>query len=291
MYELIQVTDTSYYVRSPAKIGLYRASQDEVYLIDSGNNRDAGKRAKRLLDSNGWTLKAILNTHSHADHVGGNQYLQSQTGCRIYATDIERVFTEHPVLGPAFLYGGFPYPELRHKFLMAESSEVLPLEDSCLPEGMERIPLPGHTWDMTGFRTGDGIVFLADCLSSEATLEKYGISFLIDVQTYLDTLQKVRDMEATLFIPSHADPTENIAPLARLNMDKVYEIADTILGICREPADFGTVLQKLFERYQLNMTFEQHALVGSTVRSYLAWLNAQGRLQAEIDRNRLVWRA
>ena len=272
MYELIQVTDTSYYVQSPAKIGLYRASQDEVYLIDSGNNRDAGKRAKRLLDSNGWTLKAILNTHSHADHVGGNQYLQSQTGCRIYAPDIERVFAEHPVLESAFLYGGFPYSELKHKFLMAESSEVLPLEESCLPEGLETLPLPGHSWDMTG-------------------LEKYGISFLIDVQAYLDTLQKVLDMEATLFIPSHADPTENIAPLARLNMDKVYEIAETILGICREPTDFESILEKLFERYQLNMTFEQHALVGSTVRSYLAWLNAQGRLQAEIDRNRLVWRA
>ena len=38
------------------------------------------------------------------------------------------------------------------------------------------------------------------------------------------------------------------------------------------------------------MTFEQHALVGSTVRSYLTWLRDAGRLAAEFDDNMLVWK-
>ena len=73
--------------------------------------------------------------------------------------------------------------------------------------------------------------------------------------------------------------------------NKVYEIADTILDICREPVTFDSLLQKLFTQYRLTMTFEQHALVGSTVRSYLTWLKEHGRLQAEIDNNRLLWKA
>ncbi len=38
-------------------------------------------------------LKAILNTHHHPDHVGGNLALAAQTGCRIYgpAHDLERI--------------------------------------------------------------------------------------------------------------------------------------------------------------------------------------------------------
>ena len=291
MYELIQVAQNSYYIQSPAKIGLVRTAGDQAYLIDSGNDRDAGKKVKKILDANGWSLTAILNTHSHADHIGGNQYLQKQTQCRIYAPGIEQDFTRHPVLEPSFLYGGFPPKELRHKFLMAQESEVCPLTEDCLPDGMKLLSLPGHSWDMVGFRTADDVVYLADCLSSEETLEKYQISFLVDVGAYLSTLEEVMKMKARLFISSHAQPAEDIAPLARRNIEKVHEIADVICSFCNEPRSFETILKSLFDRYQLAMTFEQHGLVGSTVRSYLTWLKEQGRLQAVIEENCLLWKA
>ena len=98
MYELIQITEQSYYIQSPAKIGLVKLNDTEVCLIDSVNDKDAGRRVRKNLDANGWTLKAIYNTHSNADHIGGNKYLQAQTGCRIYAPGIECDFTRHPIL-------------------------------------------------------------------------------------------------------------------------------------------------------------------------------------------------
>lgn len=135
MYELIQVGPNSYYIQSPAKIGLVKGSGNQVFLIDSGNDKDAGRKVRQLLDANGWQLVAIYNTHSNADHIGGNQYLQRQTGCAVFAPGIECDFTCHPVLEPAFLYGGCPPKDLRHKFLMAQPSQAQPLTDACLPEG------------------------------------------------------------------------------------------------------------------------------------------------------------
>ena len=89
MYELIQVTDRSYYIQSPAKIGLVRLQGNDVCLIDSGNDKDAGRKVRQILDANGWHLTAIYNTHSNADHIGGNAYLQRPTGCRIFAPGVE----------------------------------------------------------------------------------------------------------------------------------------------------------------------------------------------------------
>lgn len=289
MYELAQASGGSYYVESPAKIGLVRLDGDEVCLIDSGGDKDAGRKVRQILDANGWRLRAIYNTHSNADHIGGNQYLQRQTGCRVYAPAIERAFTAHPVLEPSFLYGGYPFRELRRKFLLAPDSDAELLTAEALPEGFEMIPLPGHFFNMVGFRTGDNVVYLADCLSARGTLDKYQIGFIYDVAAYLETLEMVKRLSAALFVPAHAAAAEDIAPLAQYNIDKVHQVAGRVLEACRDPACFEVILRRLFQGYGLNMNFEQYVLVGSTVRSYLSWLKDRGEVQAGFEDSMLLW--
>lgn len=290
MYELHQVGANSYYVQSPAKIGIVKLNHTEVCLIDSGSDKDAGRKVRQILDANEWRLTAIFNTHSNADHIGGNKYLQSKTGCRIYAPGIECDFTNHTILEPSFLYGGFPPTDLRRKFLMARESGAEYLTEAVLPKGMSVIPLPGHFFDMAGFRDMDDVVYLADCLSSKETLEKYQIGFIYDVSSYLETLEMVKNLKAKIFVPAHAEATDNITPLAQTNIDKVHEIADRILGICENPINFETVLQQLFNHYGLEMNFEQYALVGSTVRSYLSWLKDSGRMAVIFHSGQLLWK-
>ena len=290
MYELIKVTENCYYINCPAKVGIYLADKDHAYLIDSGNDKDAGKKVRQILDKNGWHLTAIMNTHSNADHIGGNRYLQSQTGCRIYSGGIEAAFIRYPVLEPAFLFGGYPCRELRHKFLMAQESDVEDLSREGFPEDIKVIPLPGHFFDMVGFGTPDGVVFLADCISSRKTLDKYGLTFIYDVGAYMKNLDMVENMEAAKFVPAHADAAADIKDLVRYNRSKVYEAADRILSVCREPVCFEKILQEVFRGYGLSMNFEQYALVGSTVRSYLSWLNDQGKLGAGFEDNLLLWK-
>lgn len=291
MYELVQVGEKSYYINCPAKIGVYLADEQNVYLIDSGNDKEAGRKVKKLLEASGWTLKGILNTHSNADHIGGNRYLQGQTGCRIYSGGIEAAFTRKPVLEPSFLYGGYPCRDLRHKFLMAQESEVTDFSHESFPKEIEILPLPGHFFDMVGFRMPDGTVFLADCISSKAALDKYAVSFIYDVDAYLNTLDKVEQMEADMFVPAHAEACSDIKELVQYNRAKVYEVAACIMDICREPMIFEQILKKVFDRYHLVMSFEQYALVGSTIRSYLAWLKDCKKIKVEFKDNLLLWQA
>lgn len=215
--------------------------------------------------------------------------MQNQTGCKIYAPGIDCAFTNHPILEPSFLYGGFPSKDLRHKFLMAQESKADPLSTADLPEGMSIINLPGHFFDMVGYRNNDDVIYLADCLSSKETLDKYQIGFIYDVSSYLETLEMVKKLKAVMFIPSHAEPTNDITSLATLNIDKVHEIADKILAVCKESILFEKVLQKLFNDYALTMNFEQYVLVGSTIRSYLSWLKDMGQINVIFEDGQLLW--
>ncbi len=100
----------------------------------------------------------------------------------------------------------------------------------------------------------------------------------------------VKSLQAKMFVPAHAAASEDIAGLAQYNIDKVLEVADKIAGACQEPLCFEAILQKLFSDYGLTMNFEQYVLVGSTVRSYLAWLKDTGRMDALFENNMLLWR-
>lgn len=290
MFELIQTGAQTYYFDLPSKIGVYVKNADEVYLIDSGPHKDNAKKVLRILKEKGWTLKGILNTHAHADHIGGNRYLQDQTGCTVFGAEKELDLTRHTYLEPTTLYGANPHKDLRHKFLLAQECDAVGFDDARFPKEIEVIPLPGHSVDMVGFRIPDDTVFLADLLCSENTLTKYGITFQFDIAQHLQSLEKAKQVQAATFVSSHAPTETDALALICMNETKVHEAAHLLCELCQTPIAFDALLQKVFAHYELRMTHEQHALVGSTVRSYLSYLYDSDALDILFDDNVLYYK-
>lgn len=48
--ELIQVGKNTYYIKNNTNIGVYCINDHEVYLIDTGNDKDAGKKILKIID-------------------------------------------------------------------------------------------------------------------------------------------------------------------------------------------------------------------------------------------------
>lgn len=289
MYELMQVGADTFYINSPSKMGIYRMGEKEVCLIDSGNDKDAGKKVLKILEEQEWRLKMIINTHSHADHVGGNNFLQQRLGVPAYGVGMDNAFIANPFLEPSYLFGGSPVKELKNKFLMAQPSEIQELTEDILPDGMEMIRLDGHSFSMIGLKTRDEVWFLADSLTSVQVLEKYHVSFLQDVGKYLESLERVEKLEGKLFIPSHAEPSESIKSLVEANRDKVAEIIELLNLFCEKPISFEDILQHVFDHYALTMNFTQYVLLGSTIRSYLSYLHDRGEVTTLFEQNKLFW--
>ncbi len=290
MYELVQVAKHTFYINCPSKIGVYRTSETDVILIDSGNNKDTGKKILKIMDEQKWSITAIINTHSHADHIGGNSLIQNRLNCPIYCTSMENTIIEHPVIESAFLYGGYPFTKLRNKFLMASQSKSNDITTANLPVGMEIFPLDGHFWKMIGVKTPDEVYFLADCIVSAEIIEKYHINFNYDIEAYFNTLNFVESLNGKAFIPAHGEACEDIKGLVSINRQKCEEILQLLLKICKEPQSFDNLLQKIFNHYNLTMNHTQHVLVGSTIRSYLSYLLDKHQIDTYFDNNIMFWK-
>lgn len=287
--ELIKVGEKTYYIKNPTNIGIYKVDDNNIYLIDTGNDKDAGKKVLKIIEEQGWNVKGIISTHSNADHIGGNKIIQDRTNCPIYAYNIEKSFTEFPILEPSFLYGGYPFKDLRNKFLLSKESVVTNI-DNNLPEGLEYFNLKGHFFDMIGIKTSDNIFFLADSLFSEETISKYHLSFIYDVKEFLNTLDYLSTLDGILYIPSHCEATKDISSLIERNKTKVQEIITKIYNICSEEITFEEILKQIFDEYNLTMNTNQYVLIGSTIKSYLSYLYDEGKIYYEFKDNKMFWK-
>ena len=287
--ELVKVGEKTYYIKNATNIGIYKIDDNNVYLIDTGNDKDAGKKILKIIDEQGWNVKGIITTHSNADHIGGNKIIQDRTNCIILAYNIEKSFTEYPILESSFLYGGFPFKDIRNKFLLAKESVVTSIENN-LPDGLKYFALKGHFFDMIGIKTSDNVYFIADSLFSEETITKYHLFFIYDVREFLNTLDYLNTLNGRLYIPSHCEATSDISSLIELNRNKVNEIMNKIYNACDKEMTFDSVLKCIFDEYKLVMNANQYVLVGSTIKSYLSYLYDEDKLNYEFKDNKMVWK-
>lgn len=291
------------YVPSLSNVGVWDGPAGAV-LIDAGNDAEAGRRLLKMLEAEGRRPAAVALTHSNADHMGGAAFIASRAAVPVYASRIEAALCEDPLLEPSFLWGAFPPPELRGKFFMATACATLPLDlDAALPTalaGLTVLPLGGHFFGQIGFLAGSehggGILFAGDAVFGPESLAKHPLFFVYDVAAFLESLVKIETSGAHLVVPSHGDPTEDLAGLCAANRAAVERIAVAVIDACAASSDGAggasaeDVLALLCPRFGIELGWAQYALVLSTVRSFLVYLRASGELEAVFADGRLRWR-
>ncbi len=285
--ELIKVGEKTYYLENATNIGVYKINDNDVFIIDTGNDKDTGKKIIKTLELANLQIKGIINTHSHADHIGGNELISKRTNALIYTSEIEKYFTRETLLEPSLLYGGYPFQELKNKFLCASKSNALDI--SNLPLGLSIFSLKGHSPDMLGVKTSDDIYFLGDALVSEETINKYQIFYIYNVLEYLNTLEYLETLKGKLFIASHGVVTKDINKLITLNRLKIEEIAQNIVNICEEEKTLEEIVQAIFKLYNLNMNLNQYYLISSTIKAYISYLKDLGKLDYLFKNNLMYW--
>ena len=286
--ELKQIGPKTFCIEHDTNIGIHFTDDGRMYLIDTGSKGD-GEKIDEILSREGWVPSCIINTHTHIDHIGGNEFLMRKYGIPAYCTDYDMAFAHYSELEAAYMNGGYPAEKLRTIFAHPGMIGFRSIEKET-PDGIDWTYLPGHSFGMIGIRTSDDIWFLGDSYLSRSFLKQYTFGFIYNVEAYIDTLKKLKEFKGALFVPSHCILETDIVPSLEQNLRSVAEMCSMICETCREYRGQDEILQQMYERLRMHARSAQHALLSSTVKSYLTYLQDRNKLECRFVDNIMKWR-
>ena len=286
--ELKQIGPKTFCIEHDTNIGIHFTDDGRMYLIDTGSKGD-GEKIDEILSREGWVPSCIINTHTHIDHIGGNEFLMRKYGISAYCTDYDMAFAHYSELEAAYMNGGYPAEKLRTIFAHPGMIGFRSIEKET-PDGIDWTYLPGHSFGMIGIRTSDDIWFLGDSYLSRNFLKQYTFGFIYNVEAYIDTLKKLKEFKGALFVPSHGITETDIVPTLEQNLRSVTEMCGMICETCREYRGQDEILQQMYERLRMHARPAQHALLSSTVKSYLTYLQDRNKLECRFVDNIMKWR-
>jgi glyoxylase-like metal-dependent hydrolase (beta-lactamase superfamily II) len=290
-----QILGNSYYFPSQVVIGGYKVD-NQLLLIDSGNDDSSVRKAYR--DFGDIQIIGVLNTHSHADHCGGNAFIQNRFSAPIYAPSIEHAFIEAPILEPTYLYGAYPLQTLQNKFLMAKPSSVTHIITEEKPISInfdgdthlfEPIALKGHSPNQFGYRTPDDILYLGDALIGSEIVAKHPLIFTYDVTEHLNSLDKLKSLSARGYVIAHGGYVEEIETIIVSNYNALMETQAIIHDlVANASCTFDALHQNLSEKYDLIENVSQNLLNRSVIHAHVKRLVDNGDLEITVDTGKLM---
>ncbi len=291
--DILELGEGVYYLPGAVNMALAVGPEKEAVIIDTGGDKDAGRRVKRACEALAVTPVAILNTHAHADHYGGNDFLVRNFGLPVYAPPFEAAIIGNPYLEPVYLFSGAKPPaELMSKWLLAKPVHVTRLlaPGTLRLAGLELgvINTSGHAHTHYAVKIGE-VLIAADAVFGASVLEKYPLPFGQDVGAQWASAARVAELGARVVLPGHGDPAEAIEALVEANLAAFARAADTIEKVCTGLSTEG-VLKAAADALGLEIhDLPRYYLNLCVVSAYLSFLRETGRVELKLEHNEVRW--
>ncbi|HHW92632.1 MAG TPA: hypothetical protein GX735_08070 [Firmicutes bacterium] len=185
-------------------------------------------------------------------------------------------------------------PDLQTKFLQAAASPVdkiiVPGEKTA--EGLEILPLPGHSPGQIGVATPDGVLFSGDAYFAIDTLEKYFLPYFVDIPRAKETISRLlaTNQYRYYYLPCHGILSDDPQKTLAANLERLQEIDEFILSsLKRESKTQEALLAELISTHNLLLNPAQYHLYNSTLGAHLSGLAVENKLEFIFCKGKMHW--
>ena len=290
--ELLHVLGSTYAAAATtALLPVYKLTDRDIVLIDTGYAKLDRSALTNLIDENGWRVRAVLCSHAHWDHTGNVRYLQQRYGAQAAISLIEAGISVNPDSYRAN-YVALTYGKSRELFLeewFTADRVIFPQDDHIDVDGVRFgvLPLPGHSAGHIGFVTPDGVAYIGDCLLDSHEIAGAKLPTSMYIARDLESKESLRGADYPAYILAHKQVITDQAQLPALideNIAFIHRKADELLEDLTDGMTFSDWICAFCQRENIRTKQElKFSIVERNFANFTDWLSDSGRVRIERD--------
>ena len=297
--DLINIKGNTFYIKGGTNTGVYIYNDNTALIIDPGLSGLRPKRIMNILENDNINLKFIINTHEHNDHYGAcNQFREFYKDVNILCSQYAKIYIEHPSLFSKYIIGG-KSNEFMDERLRSKSLEQTYI-DEVLNEGIvnlnnedfEVIDFKGHTPGSIGILTKDKVLFVGDLLIGLNMLKKYDFLFLYDLKEYMNSLDKLRNIEFEYIVPSHSKELitkKESEKIIKMHEAAVCKYVNQIKEELNTPMGIEKLLKNIILKNELKCNYKEYHFFKSSLVSVISYLASLQEVDYTLSQGELLY--
>lgn len=271
-------------VGATALMPVYKLTDTDIVLMDTGYARLDRSALVNLIEGNGFRLRGILCSHAHFDHTGNVRYLQQRYGCQAAAQIIEAGISVNPDAYRAN-YVALTYGKSR-EYLLEEcfpADVIIPADAEHLDFCGARfgiLQLPGHSAGHIGVVTPDGAAYLGDCLIDEEQIAAAKLPTSMFIARDLESKESLRNLRRPAYIIAHKQVLTDIGPLIDRNIDFIHDKGRELLEDLEDGMSFDQWIYAFCQRENVRTRNEfKFSIVERNFANFVDWLTDEGKVE------------
>lgn len=271
-------------VGATALMPVYKLTERDIVLMDTGYARLDRSALVNLIEGNGFRLRGIICSHAHFDHTGNVRYLQQRYGCQAAAQIIEAGISVNPDAYRAN-YVALTYGKSR-EYLLEEcfpADVIIPADAGHLDFCGARfgiLQLPGHSAGHIGVVTPDGVAYLGDCLIDEEQIAAAKLPTSMFIARDLESKESLRNLRRPAYIIAHKQVLTDICPLIDRNIAFIHDKGRELLEDLEDGMSFDQWIYAFCQRENVRTRNEfKFSIVERNFANFVDWLTDEGKVE------------
>lgn len=271
-------------VGATALMPVYKLTDTDIVLMDTGYARLDRSALTNLIEGNGFRLRGILCSHAHFDHTGNVRFLQQRYGCQAAAQIIEAGISVNTEAYRAN-YVALTYGKSR-EYLLEEcfpADVIIPADAEHLDFCGARfgiLQLPGHSAGHIGVVTPDGVAYLGDCLIDEEQIAAAKLPTSMFIARDLESKESLRNLRRPAYIIAHKQVLTDIGPLIDRNIAFIHDKGRELLEDLEDGMSFDQWIYAFCQRENVRTRNEfKFSIVERNFANFVDWLTDEGKVE------------
>ena len=271
-------------VGATALMPVYKLTDTDIVLMDTGYARLDRSALVNLIEGNGFRLRGIICSHAHFDHTGNVRYLQQRYGCQAAAQIIEAGISVNPDAYRAN-YVALTYGKSREDLLEEcfPAGVIIPADAGHLDFCGARfgiLQLPGHSAGHIGVVTPDGVAYLGDCLIDEEQIAAAKLPTSMFIARDLESKESLRNLRRPAYIIAHKQVLTDIGPLIDRNIAFIHDKGRELMEDLEDGMSFDQWIYAFCQRENVRTRNEfKFSIVERNFANFVDWLTDEGKVE------------